>query len=139
MEEKRLTSKRIFNLAITVVCAAVALLYFYTAKEGQLPIYQQRGILVAVGFTVIFVTRPMFKGKRTWWTICIDAALSAATVFAIGYMPGHASISLDLPEEVEKTLAQAINRRFWLGIIGFIIFIGGIITGVGVLGVIGVQ
>ncbi|MDO8569042.1 MAG: TRAP transporter fused permease subunit [Dehalococcoidales bacterium] len=84
MSKKRLTPKQI---AITVACAAVALLYFWTAYEGQLPTFQQRGILLAFCFVMIFITRPMFKGKhRAWWTICIDVALSLVTVAAVAQL-----------------------------------------------------
>ncbi|MFC2065934.1 TRAP transporter permease [Chloroflexota bacterium] len=80
--KNKLTLKKTGSLAITLLCAAMALLYFYTAKEGQLPLFQQRGILLAGGFLVIFLTIPMFKGRRPWWTICIDLALSAVTMLA---------------------------------------------------------
>ncbi len=64
------------------------------------------------------------------WIIPVVLFLLAAAVFAAGYLPGRAHISLDLPEEVEKTLARAVNRRFWLGVIGFVLLCAGIIAGV---------
>lgn len=73
------------------------------------------------------------------WLLPIVLFLVAAAVFAAGYLPSRSYISLDLPDEVEKTLARAVNRRFWLGVIGFVLLSGGIVAGVGVLGAMGAQ
>ncbi|MFC2066582.1 TRAP transporter permease [Chloroflexota bacterium] len=71
------------KLIITLLCAAIALLYVYTGYMGQLPLYQQRGILLAVGFIVVFTTIPMFKGRRSWWTVAISVAFALITVLSV--------------------------------------------------------
>ncbi|MFC2065460.1 TRAP transporter permease [Chloroflexota bacterium] len=68
---------------LTVSCALIALLYLHTAYAGTLPTFQQRGILLAFCMVVIFITYPMFKGRRHWWTISINAALSIMAVLAV--------------------------------------------------------
>jgi Fe2+ transport system protein B len=73
------------------------------------------------------------------WLLPIVLFLLAAAVFSAGYLPGHANISLDLPDEVEHILARSVYRRFWLGIIGFVLLSGGIVVGVGVLGSMGAR
>ncbi|MFC2065936.1 TRAP transporter permease [Chloroflexota bacterium] len=86
MFKKKLTPQEIGRLAITVTSAVVALLYLYTAYAGQLHSYQQRGILLAFCLVLIFITIPIFKDRRPWWTISIDVALSAVTVAAVGQL-----------------------------------------------------
>jgi len=73
------------------------------------------------------------------WLLPVALFLLAAALFAAGYLPGRAHISLDLPDEVENVLACAISRRFWMGIVGFVLLIGGIVVGVVVLGTMTVQ
>ncbi len=76
--------KQIEEKVILVLSAAVALLYIYTAYAGQLMVYQQRGILLAFCFILIFLKRPMFKGsRRAWWTIAIDVLLCLFTVLSV--------------------------------------------------------
>jgi H+/Cl- antiporter ClcA len=70
-------------------------------------------------------------GKQ--WLVPVGLFLIAAGVFATGYLPGRAAISLNLPDEVERVLARAINRRFWMGVIGFVALSLGIVASVSVL------
>lgn len=73
------------------------------------------------------------------WLVPAALFLSAAGVFAAGYVPGRSQLSLDLPSDVEKTLSRAINRRYWLGLVGFVLLSSGIVAGIAVLGTMGTQ
>jgi hypothetical protein len=73
------------------------------------------------------------------WLVPVGFFLIAAAIFATGYLPGRARISLNLPDEVERVVARAINRRFWMGVNGFILLACGIIVSVLVLASMNVQ
>lgn len=67
------------------------------------------------------------------WVIPVGLFLLAAAVSVGGHLPGRRSVSLELLEEVEATLAHAISRRFWCGAVAFVAFAIGIVVGIGIL------
>ncbi|MFC2067361.1 TRAP transporter large permease subunit, partial [Chloroflexota bacterium] len=125
MLKKKWTPKQIASLAITFACAAVALFYLYTAKEGQFPTFQQRGILMGFCLVLVFITIPIFKDRRPWWTICIDVALIAVTVLSIGqtirleivipYSTYYAPTSLDIALALGLVIAVLEAARRTIG------------------------
>jgi len=80
--EKKISVARVIEI---VACAAIAILYLYTARFGQLPVYQQRGILLSFCYVLIFYKFPMFRirGKRPIWTIPVDVVLSVVTILGV--------------------------------------------------------
>ncbi|MFH1087320.1 MAG: TRAP transporter fused permease subunit [Chloroflexota bacterium] len=79
---------RVVDRVILFTAAAVGLLYLYTAKEGQLPLFQQRGILFAFCLLFIFTKYPLLrvKGVRPRWSIALDVVLGLATLVAVGQL-----------------------------------------------------
>jgi hypothetical protein len=73
------------------------------------------------------------------WLLPMGLFLAAAGAFTAGYLPGRAHMSLDLPDQVEEVVGRAINRRYWLGLVGFLLLSTGIIVSVVVLGTLDVQ
>ncbi|MFC2066862.1 TRAP transporter permease [Chloroflexota bacterium] len=80
-----LDRKQLVDRFILFASAAVAILYLYTAYAGQLPLFQQRGIILGFCFILTFIQFPMLKvkGKRPPWTIAIDVVLSIVTILAL--------------------------------------------------------
>lgn len=60
------------------------------------------------------------------WLMPIIFFLIASIIFSFGYLPGHSVISLEYPDKVQNLLDKAIKRRFYLGIIGFLLLVLGI-------------
>jgi TRAP transporter 4TM/12TM fusion protein len=81
-----LASKGPVDIFVMVASGAVALLYIYTAYFGQLPLFQQRGIILAFCFALTFIKFPMLKGRRPWWTIATDIALILVTILAVSQL-----------------------------------------------------
>ena len=48
--------------------------------------------------------------------------LLAAAVFAFGYFPVKGTISLDLPDDIEKARKETADRRYTCAFIGFVLF-----------------
>jgi len=67
------------------------------------------------------------------WLLPVVLFLLSAAVFIGGHLPGRAAFSLDLPAEVERVLRQATSRRFWCGILGFVLLSSGIAASLAVL------
>ncbi|MCP4602151.1 MAG: hypothetical protein GY847_16815 [Proteobacteria bacterium] len=67
------------------------------------------------------------------WVFPVGLFILAAVILLTGYMPGRNRVSIELPGEIEETLNRAINRRFWVGVIGFIMLCAAIVAGVVVL------
>lgn len=78
------TKNEKLNWVITICCAAVGAIYLYTSYFGQFMVFQQRGIILAVCYLLVFLKYPMFKGKsRNPFTVAIDIALSLLTVLIV--------------------------------------------------------
>ncbi|MFH1087335.1 MAG: TRAP transporter fused permease subunit [Chloroflexota bacterium] len=76
---------RLLDRVILFASAAIALLYLYTAKQGQLPMYQQRGILLTFCLVLLYIKFPMYRlnGVRPRWTIAVDAGLCLITILCV--------------------------------------------------------
>jgi hypothetical protein len=59
--------------------------------------------------------------------------LAASILFVLGYFPQKGSLSLDLPDEIERERSVTIRRRYRYAIIAFFLFCAGIIYGSWVL------
>lgn len=60
------------------------------------------------------------------WLIPIILYLLSAVLFSFGYLPGHKVISLEIVDVLQEQLNKAIKRRFYFGVLGFVILIIGI-------------
>ncbi|HDM8135454.1 TPA: hypothetical protein P0E15_005045 [Vibrio harveyi] len=67
------------------------------------------------------------------WLIPIMLFVCSASVFVFGYLPTRKLVSLDLPDEIERAIESQISRRFWLGVLGFVLLCIGIACGVAVI------
>jgi hypothetical protein len=67
------------------------------------------------------------------WMLPVALYLLAATVSVGGYLPSRTAVSLDLPEEIEKTLRMATSRRFWCGVAAFSLLAVGVSASLAVL------
>jgi hypothetical protein len=56
--------------------------------------------------------------------------LASAGVFAFGYFPAKATLSLDMPGEIEAARSAIVSRRYTCGLIGFILFAVGVVIAV---------
>ncbi len=83
MPAERTKAKKFTDLAITILSAAVGLLYIYLSYAGMLPTFQQRGILLAFCFVLIFIKFPLLKSGRPLWTIAIDVVLSLVVLISV--------------------------------------------------------
>lgn len=55
--------------------------------------------------------------------------LISTIIFVFGYFPQKGSLSLDLPDEIEREISSTINRRRNYAIWGFVIFCLGVVIG----------
>ena len=69
----------------------------------------------------------------SFWLIPVALFILSAAAFVFGYLPVKGVVSIDLPDEIEVAMNKAINRRFWLGLSGFVLMCLGIGAGVGVI------
>lgn len=67
------------------------------------------------------------------WIIPVLLFVLSATVAAGGHLPGRRSLSLEVLEELEAALRQAILRRYWCGVASFALFSFGVIASVAIL------
>ncbi|NWL16375.1 hypothetical protein FHG08_11800 [Pseudoalteromonas sp. Scap03] len=67
------------------------------------------------------------------WLLPILLFILSASIFVFGYLPVRKLVSLELPDAIENAIEKQINRRFWLGVIGFVLLCVGIASGVGVI------
>jgi hypothetical protein len=56
--------------------------------------------------------------------------LASAGVFAFGYFPAKATLSLDMPGEIEAARSAIVGRRYTCGLIGFVLFAVGVVIAV---------
>jgi len=68
-----------------------------------------------------------------FWIAPVLLSLGAACIALFGYMPGRKLVSLELPDELERFLRSAANRRFYSGILSFISLIASIFIAAGLL------
>lgn len=55
--------------------------------------------------------------------------LASSVVFVLGYFPQRGRLSLDLPAEIERERSKTIVRRQRFAVIGFVIFVAGVLYG----------
>jgi hypothetical protein len=98
-------------------------------------------IPVYLGILTFVLPEKFILGVNAGLTIAIPAIgfLAAAILFTMGYMPVSGKFSLDIIEEIEKTLEKIIayRKRFiWSGLIVFVssvvLAIAAIIINIGV-------
>ena len=85
-------------------------------STGAIPVY-----MVLIGLIVGKEYRPKL-GDGIVLLAAPSVFLVAAAVFAVGVFPFGQSLSLDLPEEIERVRVRLLSRRRQVAILGFIAF-----------------
>lgn len=61
-----------------------------------------------------------------FWFGPIVITLLSACIFTVGYHPGRGIISLENLDDIESFLTSVSNRRFYAGLVGFILLLLGV-------------
>lgn len=96
--------------------------FMTTTTLSAIPVYLGLIKLVLPKGTAISIA----TGK---WLVPPSLFLTAAIVFALGYFPGKANISLDLIEDIRKERDRTIKRRWFFAVGGFTLLCIGVARG----------
>lgn len=93
-----------------------------TISFSSVPVY----LALLKIFSTENTTIPTIFGP--WWVVPVALSLFSSCAAMIGYLPGKKLISLELPDELEHFIKKAANRRFYSGVIGFVLLVSSILV-----------